>query len=82
MAARPRRVDYLMSARRHHKNAETLVNAGGKPNAGHLFGLSVECGFKAALINMGAATTTDRSIAEDLRCHLPQLINNMTALPD
>jgi hypothetical protein len=82
MAATTRRVDYLMSARRHRQDAETLVNAGGKPNAGHLFGLSVECGLKAMLINMGAATTSDGSIVDGLRSHLPQLINDMTALPD
>lgn len=82
MSATPKRVDYLASARRHCKDANTLLNAAGRPNAGQLYGLSVECGLKALLINLGVRTGSDGTIAEDFRRHLPQLVNDMTTLPD
>ena len=82
MNATPKRVDYLVSARRHCRDADTLAKAGGRPNAGQLYGLSVECGLKALLVKMGVNTAADGTIAEDFRRHIPQLINDMTNLPD
>jgi hypothetical protein len=59
-----------------------LLGAAGRPNAGQLYGLSVECGLKALLVKMGVQTGSDGTIAEDFRRHLPQLVNDMTTLPD
>ena len=77
-----KRVDYLVSARRHCKDADTLVNAAGRPNAGQLYGLSVECGLKALLVDMGVSVGADRTIADAFRRHLPHLVNDMATLPD
>lgn len=82
MSTTPKRVDYLTSARRHCKDADALISAAGRPNAGQLYGLSVECGLKALLLKMGVGSGADGTIAEDFRRHLPQLINDMTTLPD
>lgn len=82
MSGIPKRVDYLASARRHCKDADALVQAAGKPNAGQLYGLSVECGLKALLLGMGVQSGPDGTIAEGFRRHLPQLVNDMTTLPD
>ena len=82
MSTTAKRVDYLVSARRHCKDADTLVNSAGKPNAGQLYGLSVECALKALLVNLGVHTGADGTIAEDFRRHIPQLVNDMTTLPD
>lgn len=81
MATSPKRVDYLASARRHSKDAQTLLSGGARPNAGQLFGLSVECGVKALLVRLGAAVTTDGTVQEHKR-HIPSLITEITVLPD
>lgn len=81
MATSPKRVDYLTSARRHNKDAGTLLSGGARPNAGQLFGLSVECGVKALLVRLGAAVTADGTV-QDHKRHIPSLITEITVLPD
>lgn len=76
------RVDYLASARRHAHDAGTLDQRGARPNAGQLYGLSVECALKALLVRLGAATEADGTIAAGLRAHLPRLANDLAFLPD
>lgn len=77
-----RSVDYLACARRHGRDAEVLHNAGARPNAGQLYGLSVECALKAALVQLGAGTQPDGTIQEELKHHVPRLITDLTVLPD
>jgi hypothetical protein len=77
-----RSVDYLVCARRHGKDAETLQQAGARPNAGQLYGLSVECALKAVLVQLGAGTLADGTIQDDLKHHVPRLITDLTVLPD
>jgi HEPN domain-containing protein len=81
MATTPKRVDYLASARRHNTDAGTLLAAGARPNAGHLFGLSVECAVKALLVRLGAETSADGTV-QRFKHHVPKLITDMTVLPD
>lgn len=81
MATTPKRVDYLASARRHNSDAGTLLTSGARPNAGQLFGLSVECAVKELLVRLGASTTADGTI-QDHKRHIPSLINEITVLPD
>lgn len=83
MATSPKRVDYLKCARRHNHDAGTLLAGGAsaKPNAGQLFGLSVECGVKALLVHLGAAVTADGTV-RDHKLHIPFLITEITVLPD
>lgn len=66
-------VDYTVSCRRHWQDANILLNHNARPNAGQLFGLSVECGLKAVLIRRGVAVAADGSIREDLQTHLPRI---------
>lgn len=73
MSMARRRVDYTVSCRRHWQDANTLLERRARPNAGHLFGLSVECGLKAVLIRRGVAVEPDGSIREDLQTHLPRI---------
>lgn len=82
MSTKPKRVDYLVSARRHFHDADALQKAGCRPNAGQLYGLSVECGLKAVLVQLGASTEADGSLAAELRLHLPKLVTDVTTLPD
>lgn len=82
MTATHQRIDYLTSARRHCKDADTLMSAGGRPNAGQLYGLSVECGLKAVLVQRGAPTDGDGNLAAELRLHLPRLATEITTLLD
>ncbi len=81
------RVDYLMCARRHIRDAHFLLDRGRRANAGQVFGFSVECGLKALLVRSGAPVDGDGNVlkASGLREHLPklgQLVNDMTTLPD
>lgn len=82
MTATHKRIDYLTSARRHCKDADTLMNTGGRPNAGQLYGLSVECGLKAVLVQRGRPTDADGNLAAELRLHLPRLATEITTLLD
>ena len=80
-------VDYVASARRHIADAHVLQKAGRKANAGQLFGFSVECGLKAALVATGARVDADGNLqrASGWREHLPKLgtlITKISVLPD
>ncbi len=81
-----RRVDYAVSCRRHWQDANTLLGQNARPNAGQLFGLSVECGLKAVLIiRRSVEVAADGSIREDLQTHLPRIAQQaleMTTLAD
>jgi hypothetical protein len=78
----PKSVDYLACARRHGQDAEMLHTAGARPNAGQLYGLSVECALKAVLVRLGAGTASDGTIQDDLKHHMPKLLADLTVLPD
>lgn len=79
-------VDYTVSCRRHWQDANTLLKHNARPNAGQLFGLSVECGLKAVLIiRRSVEVAADGSICEDLQTHLPRIAQQaleMTTLAD
>lgn len=70
-------VDYAASARRHLHDAQVLRQAGRDANAGQLFGFTVECGLKAALVATGLVPVTD--VAGNIppkspwRKHMPDL---------
>lgn len=84
------RVDYVASARRHLKDASILKAAGRQANAGQLFGFSVECGLKAALVATKAQVDPDGNLlgkkqGGQWREHMPKLgklIMDATVLPD
>jgi HEPN domain-containing protein len=60
-------VNYLNSSRRHFEDASLLHKNGRIPNAGHLMGMSAECGIKALLIGLGHPTDpNDGSIDRSL----------------
>lgn len=84
------RVDYVASARRHLKDAAILKAAGRQANAGQLFGFSVECGLKAALVATKAQVDPDGNLlgkkqGGQWREHMPrlgQLVMAATVLPN
>lgn len=81
-------VNYVVSARRHFNDANILLGAGNAsyPNAGQLFGFTVECGLKALLLACGVTRDADGGVPGRFRTHMPTLSNNIvtagTLIPD
>ena len=81
-AVLPRPVDYVAAARRHHLDAQTLLNQGRSANAGQLFGLAMECGLKALLLASGVPPDTDGSLPnrKNFRQHMPELSDRINLM--
>jgi hypothetical protein len=75
-------VDYAASARRHLHDAKVLRQAGRDANAGQLFGFTIECGLKAALVATRVVPATDAAgnipPKSPWRKHMPDLGNLIT----
>jgi hypothetical protein len=54
--------DFKAAARRHHKDAQFLLDDKRWPNADHLAGVAAECGLKAILLGWFGVTLNARSI--------------------
>ena len=79
------KIDYVVAARRHIRDAHLLQYHGHRANAGQLFGICVECGLKSLLVRGGAPVNSDGNLAKPHREHLPKLgtlVNNLVTLPD
>lgn len=79
------KVDYVVAARRHIRDAHLLQHQGRLANAGQLFGISVECGLKSLLVRGGAPVNADGDLLPPYKKHMPQLdalIGGLTTLPD
>lgn len=78
-------VDYVVSARRHIRDAYLLQHHGHRANAGQLFGICVECGLKSLLVRGGAPVNANGDLLPPYKTHLPKLgtlISSLTTLPD
>ena len=73
--------DYVVSARRHLRDAHFLMTHGSRANAGQLLGFSIECGLKALLIASGITQDADGGIASNtkFRQHMPTLDNRIVS---
>jgi hypothetical protein len=77
----PVKTDYTASARRHFRDADTLLRSGAEANGGQLLGFCVECGLKALLLVCGVQPDNDGGIPQNhkFRQHIPTLHNNIHA---
>ncbi len=68
-------INYAESSKRHFQDAELLKHEGRAPNAGHLYGVSAECGIKALLVALGHRTDSDGNMeaSTGLRKHIDEL---------
>ena len=75
---------FHQAAIRHYKDAELLREHQRMPNAGQLYGFSVECGIKALLIGHGYPTNQEGDMVEKkqpkFRRHIDVLAKNMNQL--
>lgn len=76
------RVDYVASARRHHRDAQLLWAEGRAANASQLWGLAMECGLKVVLLAAGVVPEADGSLPDRRRFreHLPTLADRVDLL--
>ncbi|MDX2218447.1 MAG: hypothetical protein SF172_05435 [Burkholderiales bacterium] len=86
-AADPSSVNYFESARRHYRDADTLLGGSRQGNAGQLFGIAAECGIKAILVASKVPVDTEGSIGslpgvkgKGFKDHLPNLGKALTDL--
>jgi len=72
-------INYHQAAKRHFADAELLMHNKRQANAGHLYGVSAECGIKSLLVAAGLPTTSTGDInsqqANGCRSHVNVLIN-------
>lgn len=70
-------VDYSGASKRHYSDATLLQGNRCDSNAGHLFGISAECGIKALLVGLGYPTQPNGDMVfshtPDLRGHIDHL---------
>ena len=74
----PKFVNYLETCRRHYADAQLLEHEGRVPNAGHLYGVSAECGIKALLVSLGHPTDANGNM--DKSAKLREHINVLYSL--
>lgn len=86
-------MNYFESARRHFKDAGSLLGARREANAGQLFGIAAECGIKAILVASRVPVDAEGSISrlpgvkgKGFKEHWPNLHQTLTdlanAIPD
>ena len=66
--------DFADAHRRHWQDAQLLSKHERWANAGHLYGLSAECGLKAIMKILGMAVdSTGKPSAREHQIHMPEL---------
>ena len=66
--------DFTDAHRRHREDAELLFARDRWANAGHLYGLSAECGLKAVMLSLGMNVDASGTPSEQRhRRHMPEL---------
>jgi len=74
-------VNFKEACIRHYHDATYLKEDNRLPNAGHLYGLSAECGIKALIVSQGYATKSNGDLIDKNRNnkdHLKQHINKLS----